>query len=66
MVEHTQLATDHVVLSAGDVAYFDVGDSRHDAVACLVNEDHHSTWPRLTVETQLGVGHKVLPVSVVT
>lgn len=44
--------TDHVVLSTDDVADLNVRDGRHDAVASLVNKDHHSTWPSLAVEAE--------------
>jgi len=55
-----------VILSTDDVTDFDVSDGRYDAVARLLNEDEHATWPSLTAEAQLGIGHKVLTISVVT
>jgi len=60
------LTTDHVVLSTDDVADLDISDGWDDSITTLLNEDHHTPWPRLTAETQLGVGHKVLAIGVVT
>jgi len=55
-----------VVCPADDVTNLDVGNGRHDAVASLLNEHNHPTWPSLAAETELRVGHKVLAVGVVT
>jgi len=42
-----------MVLSADDVADFDVCHSRHDTITGLVNKDHDSTRPSFTVKAEL-------------
>ena len=54
-----------MVLSTDNVADLDVSNDRHDTIAGLLDENHHTARPRLTVETQLRVAHKVLAISVV-